>query len=116
MNVVNNPLLETSKLEVNHVFNEGYQTPDSIQLVNVNTPPTDCRVRHPGTVRRNTLVPFKFLFGDDPENPIHRGRYLSRDSEGVNLYLRLGAVGEQMHSIAIRQSFCFDIFGLEKLK
>lgn len=93
MNAVNNPLLETSKLEANHVFSEGYQTPDSIQLANLNVPPTDCRVRRPGTVRRNTIVPFKFLFGDDPENPIHRGRYLSRDSEGVNLYLRLGAVG-----------------------
>ncbi|TPP66924.1 Otopetrin, partial [Fasciola gigantica] len=88
-----NPLIDTVPLESNHMCSDGCQTPDSIRLVNFNSPPTDCRIRRSGTVRRSTIVPFKFLFGDDPENPIHRGRYLSRDSEGVNLYLRLGAVG-----------------------
>ncbi|VDP68291.1 unnamed protein product [Echinostoma caproni] len=68
-------------------------TPDSIQLASPSESSTVNRVRRYGTVRRNTMVPFKFLFGDDPENPIARGKYLSRDSEGVNLYLRLGAVG-----------------------
>ncbi|KAF5400433.1 hypothetical protein PHET_06131 [Paragonimus heterotremus] len=45
------------------------------------------------TSKLDDIVPLQFLFGDRPEDGNHRGWYFSRDTEGVNLYLRLGAVG-----------------------
>ncbi|KAF7231935.1 hypothetical protein EG68_10891, partial [Paragonimus skrjabini miyazakii] len=44
------------------------------------------------TSKLDDIVPLQFLFGDRPEDGNHRGWYFSRDTEGVNLYLRLGAV------------------------
>ncbi|KAF8564895.1 hypothetical protein P879_10608, partial [Paragonimus westermani] len=45
------------------------------------------------TSKLDNIVPLQYLFGDRPEDENHRGWYFSRDTEGVNLYLRLGAVG-----------------------
>lgn len=39
------------------------------------------------------VIPLKFIFGDQVKPISRRECYFSRDTQGVNLYLRLGAVG-----------------------
>ncbi|CAL8068347.1 unnamed protein product [Calicophoron daubneyi] len=43
--------------------------------------------------RKTLQAPLRFIFGDKPKPSMFEMWYFSRDSEGVNLYLRLGAVG-----------------------
>ncbi|CAH8866697.1 unnamed protein product [Trichobilharzia szidati] len=53
---------------------------------------TNCCGRSPERKKRQSFHPLAILFGDKPSGS-RRECYFSRDTEGVNLYLRLGAVG-----------------------
>ncbi|KAG5441351.1 Proton channel OtopLc [Clonorchis sinensis] len=72
-------------------------TDDESTCGHLNTPEVPSNSEIP-TVRNfrqklSSVLPLQVLFGDDPQKRRPPGWYFSRDTEGVNLYLRLGAVG-----------------------